>query len=58
VSEPFGIRAYVAAERAVVATKNSSISAEDLLRWSKWPLAEADRVDPVRSACFTRAFEN
>jgi hypothetical protein len=52
------IRAYVDAVRAVAANENSSISAEELLHWSKWALAEADRIDPVRSARFIRAFEN
>jgi hypothetical protein len=52
------IRAYVDAVRAVVANENAPISAEELLRWSKWALAEADRIDPVKSARFIRAFEN
>lgn len=45
-------RAYVDAVRAVFGIENASISAEELLRWSKWALAEADRIDPVRSAHF------
>jgi hypothetical protein len=52
------IRAYVDAVRAVAANENSSISAEELLQWSKRALAEADRIDPVRSAHFIKAFEN
>ena len=51
------IRAYVDAVRAVFATETIAISAEELLHWSKWALAEADRIDPVRSARFIRAFE-
>jgi hypothetical protein len=51
------IRAYVEAVRAVVANETTSISAEKLLRWSKWALAAADRIDPLRSARFIRAFE-
>jgi hypothetical protein len=51
------IRAYVDAVRAVAANETTSISAEELLRWSKWALAAADRIDPVRSARFIRAFE-
>jgi hypothetical protein len=50
-------RAYVAAVRAAVASETTAISAEELLLWSKWALAEADRIDPVRSARFIRAFE-
>ena len=51
------IRAYVDAVKAAVANENSSISAEELLRWSKWALAAADRIDPVKSARFIRVFE-
>ncbi len=51
------IRAYVDAVRAAVANENSSISAEELLQWPKWALAEADRIDPVRSSRFIRTFE-
>ena len=51
------IRAYVDAVRAVVANETASISAEKLARWSKWALAAADRIDPVRNANFIRAFE-
>jgi hypothetical protein len=51
------IRAYVDAVRAVVANETTSISAEKLERWSKWALAAADRIDPVRNAHFIRAFE-
>jgi hypothetical protein len=51
------IRAYVDAVRAVVANETTSISSEKLERWTKWALAEADGIDPVRSACFLRAFE-
>jgi hypothetical protein len=52
------IRAYVEAVRTAVANETTSISAEELLQWSKWALAAADRIDPVRSARFIRAFEN
>jgi accessory colonization factor AcfC len=54
----FFIRAYVDAVKAAVASENTAISAEELLHWSKWALAEADRIDPVRSARFIRAFES
>ena len=52
-----GIRAYVDAVRAVVANETTSIWAEKLERWSKWALAEADRIDPLRSAFFLRVFD-
>ncbi len=51
------IRTYVAAVKAVVANETSSISAEEMQRWSKWALTEADRIDPVVSARFLDAFE-
>ena len=51
------IRAYVDAVKAAVESETTAISAEELLQWSKWALAEADRIDPVRSARFIRAFE-
>jgi hypothetical protein len=51
------IRAYVDAVRAILAHETNSISAEKLERWSKWALAAADRIDPVRNAHFIRAFE-
>jgi len=51
------IRAYAATVQAIVAIETASISAEELLRRSKWALAAADRIDPVRSARFIRAIE-
>ncbi len=51
------IRAYVGAVQAVVANEASAISAEKMQRWSEWALAEADRIDPVRSARFIDAFD-
>jgi hypothetical protein len=50
------IRAYVDAVKAAVANETTSISAEELQRWSRWALAAADRIDPVRNAHFKRAF--
>jgi hypothetical protein len=52
------IRADVAAVKAAVANETSSISAEKMQRWSKWALAEADCIDPVRSARFFDTFDN
>jgi hypothetical protein len=51
------IRAYVDAVKAVVANETASISSEAMERWSKWALAQADRIDPVRSARFLREIE-
>ena len=51
------IRAYVAAVQAIVANETASISAEKMARWSEWPLAQADRIDPVRSARFIDTFD-
>lgn len=46
------IRAYVEAVRITVANDVVSISQEAVARWSKWALAEADRIDPVKTARF------
>jgi hypothetical protein len=43
------IRAYVAAVQAIVANETASISAEKMAGWSERALAQADRIDPVRS---------
>jgi hypothetical protein len=51
------IGAYVAAVQAIVANETASISAEKMAGWSEWGLAQADRIDPVRSARFIDAFE-
>jgi hypothetical protein len=45
------------AVRAIVANETASISVEEMQRWSKWALAQADRVDPVRSARFIDSFD-
>jgi len=51
------IRAYVAAAQAIAANETTEISAEKMQRWSKWALAQADRIDPVRSARFIDTFD-
>lgn len=51
------IRAYVAAVQAIVADETAPISAEEMQRRSKWALAQADRIDPVRSARFIDTFD-
>jgi hypothetical protein len=50
------IRAYVAVQ-AIVANETASNSAEKMAGWSEWALAQADRIDPVRSASFIDSFD-
>jgi len=45
-------RAYVDAVKAIVASKSTSVSPVAIERWSTWAHAQADRIDPVRSARF------
>jgi hypothetical protein len=51
------IRAYVAAVQAIDANETASISAEKMAGWSEWALAQANRIDPVRSARFIDTFD-
>ena len=51
------IRAYVDAVKNIIANETSAISAEEIERWAKWALEQADRIDPVRSARFLDTFE-
>ena len=51
------IRAYVDAVKNIVASETTSISAYAIERWSKWALAEAHRIDPMRSARFLGTFD-
>jgi hypothetical protein len=51
------IRAYVDAVQAIVANETRSISVEKTQQWSEWALAQADRIDPVRSARFIDTFD-
>jgi hypothetical protein len=39
------IRAYVEAVKTTVANNATSISLDAVERWSKWALAQADRID-------------
>jgi hypothetical protein len=39
-----GIRAHVDAVKAAVANETTSISAEELLPWSKWKIPATDRI--------------
>jgi hypothetical protein len=51
------IRAYVDAVRTSVAISATSVSPEEMERWSKWALAQADRIDPVKTAHFLEDIE-
>lgn len=51
------IRAYVDVVTTPVARETASISSEAIGRWAKWALAEADRIDPVKSARFLEVIE-
>lgn len=51
------IRAYVDAVKTAVASKIPLGAPDAMERWSKWALAEADRIDPVKSARFLEGIE-
>jgi hypothetical protein len=52
------IRAYVEAVRILNAASAEPMAADDLEDWSRWALAQADRIDPVVSGAFkTRPME-
>ena len=52
------IRAYVSAVTGRI-TSTDLIKSPDVLRlWRPWALAEADRIDPVKSASFLVGFED
>lgn len=51
------IRAYVEAVKTTVASEVSLGSAASVDRWSKWALAEADRIDPVKTGRFLEEIE-
>ena len=46
------IRDYVGAVNAGVRRDAASISFDAIERWSEWALAEADRIDPIKTARF------
>jgi hypothetical protein len=46
------IRAYVSSVRQANAAASKPMTAEELGDWSAWALAQADRIDPVRSGAF------
>jgi hypothetical protein len=48
------IRAYVDAVNAAVRRDAAAISSDAIERWSQWALAEADRIDPVKTALSRR----
>jgi hypothetical protein len=51
------IRQYAAALRTLDAS-NALTSAEEFDRWSKWALAQADRIDPAIGGSFIKAMHN
>ncbi len=51
------IRTYVDAVNTIAASAATSISLDAVERWSKWALAEADRIDPVKTARFLEDIE-
>lgn len=46
------IRAYVEAVRAANASASDPLPQEKIKAWATWALAEADRIDPIRSGRF------
>jgi hypothetical protein len=46
-----------AAVQAIVTNETAPISAKKMASWSEWALAQADGIDPVRSARFTDTFD-
>lgn len=52
------IRAYVEAVRAASASASDPRAQEKIEAWATWALAEADRIDPTRSARFVDAIEH
>jgi hypothetical protein len=46
------VRAYLDVVKARLASETISFSSEAIERWSKWALAEADRIAPVKTARF------
>ena len=49
------IRAYVHAVRQAAAGEGMNTPAEEIERWAHWALAEADRIDPVKTGRFLEA---
>ena len=46
------IKAYVEEARAANAEALNPVPAEDMDLWAKWAIAQADRIDPVRTGAF------
>ncbi|MGM4892054.1 hypothetical protein [Tardiphaga sp. 839_C3_N1_4] len=51
------IRAYVEAVKSIVMGDTNSISVAETERWANWALAQADRIDPVRTARFLNTLD-
>lgn len=48
----YPIRAYVQAILEANKSAPDPMSAEDLRAWEEWALAQADRIDPVKSGAY------
>lgn len=51
------IRAYVQEVRRAAAGEGMNTPAEEVERWARWALAEADRIDPVKSGRFIKSHD-
>jgi hypothetical protein len=51
------IRKYIEAIRSGEA-RNRSLSMDQIERWTKWALAQADRIDPTISGRFLKAMQD
>lgn len=52
------IRTYVGTVRANCAQGNNPVSADALGAWTRWALAQADRIDPVHSGRFLESMQD
>lgn len=50
------IRTYVDEARAANAGVRDALPPEDFETWASWAVAQADRIDPVRTEAFRRGF--
>jgi hypothetical protein len=51
------IRAYVPAAKDAIGFQGISAPADELARWTRCALAQADRIDPVKNGRFSQGFE-
>lgn len=52
------IRTYVEAVRQRCSDEDNPVSADELEAWASWALAQADRLDPVRSGRFVQRMKD